>query len=162
MRLLIAAALSLLVAWPAAAEMREIRHDGETRRFYVEAPLGSRPAPAVVVLHGGAGNPHQMRRITNIELEKRGFVEIYPEGLDDRWNDGRVLDDGKLLHDADDVGFLRAMIDQLADEGLVDRRKVYFTGASNGGAMTLRMVCEAPELVAGAEASLRHQSLNRS
>lgn len=150
MRFLLALLLCAAMALPAAAEMRQISHDGETRRFYVEAPLGSRPAPAVVVLHGGAGNAHRMRRITNLEMEKRGFVEIYPEGLGNRWNDGRVLSNGGQLHEADDLGFLRAMIDQLAAEGLVDRNRVYFTGASNGGAMTLRMVCQAPDLVAGA------------
>ncbi|MDH3666375.1 MAG: prolyl oligopeptidase family serine peptidase [Paracoccaceae bacterium] len=156
MRFLIAALIAML-AWPAAAQMRQINHDGETRRFFVEAPLGSRPAPAVIVLHGGAGNAHRMRRITNLELAKRGFVEIYPEGIGNRWNDGRVLSDGSQLHDADDPGFLRAMIDELAAEGLVDRRRVYFTGASNGGAMTLRMVCQAPDLVAGAVVVIMNQ-----
>ena len=159
MRHFLAAALSLILAWPATAEMREMRHDGEKRRFFVEAPLGSRPAPAVVVLHGGAGNPHRMRRITKLEMQDRGFAEIYPEGLDEQWNDGRTGADGQPIRDTDDLGFLRAMIEQLAAEGLIDPTKVYFTGASNGGAMTLRMVCQAPDLVAGAVVVIMNQPI---
>jgi polyhydroxybutyrate depolymerase len=151
MRLLLAALLLVTLAMPAtAADKREIRHDGKTRQFFIEYPAGPRPAPAIVVLHGGGGNPHRTRRITDFTLDERGWVEIYPEGIGGYWNDGRTDADGKPLRDADDLGFLRAMIAQLAAEGLVDPARVFFTGASNGGGMALRVVCEAPELAAGA------------
>lgn len=157
MRAVLIALLAIAVALPAAAEMRHVRHDGKERRFEVIGPVGPRPAPAIVVLHGGAGNPHRMRRITNFTLFERGWVEIYPEGIDKQWNDGRTGPDGNPLRGEDDLGFLRAMLDQLVAEGLVDARRIYFTGASNGGAMTLRMICQAPDLVAGAAVVIMNQ-----
>ena len=158
MRLLLAALLLVALALPAAAAGRlEIVHDGRTRRFYVEYPAGPRPAPAIVVLHGGASNPNRMRRITEFRLHERGWVEIYPEGIGQQWNDGRTGADGKPLRQTDDLGFLRAMLDRLATEGLIDPARVFFTGASNGGAMTLRVICQAPELVAGAAVVIMNQ-----
>jgi polyhydroxybutyrate depolymerase len=158
MRFILAALLLIAAALPAAAASKfEIMHDGEVRRYYVEFPVGARPAPAIVVLHGGAGNPNRMRRITNFALYEKGWVEIYPEGIDHQWNDGRTGPDGKPLRRTDDLGFLRAMLDKLASDGLIDRSQVYFTGASNGGAMTLRMICQAPELAAGAAVVIMNQ-----
>ena len=158
MRLLLAALLLVPLALPAAAAGRlEIVHDGETRRFYVEYPAGPRPAPAIVVLHGGAGNPNRMRRITEFRLHERGWVEIYPEGIDRQWNDGRTGAHGRPLSRTDDLGFLRAILDRLASEGLVDPARVFFTGTSNGGAMTLRVICQAPELAAGAAVVIMNQ-----
>ena len=158
MRLLLAALLLVAFALPAtAAVKREIVHDGETRRFYVEHPLGSRPAPAIVVLHGGAGNANRMRRIANFTLYESGWVEIYPEGIDRQWNDGRTGADGRPLRKTDDLGFLRAMLNELISEGLVDPTRVFFAGVSNGGAMTLRVICQAPDLVAGAAVVIMNQ-----
>jgi len=158
MRLILAALLLMSLALPAAAAGKiEIVHDGETRRFYVEYPAGPRPAPAIVVLHGATSNPNQMRRVTQFALHERGWVEIYPEGIARRWNDGRTSADGKPLHRGDDLGFLRAILDRLASEGLIDPARVFFTGVSNGGAMTLRVICQAPELVAGAVVVIMNQ-----
>ena len=139
-------------------------HDGEPRRFDVEYPAGPRPAPAVGVLHGGAGTPNRMRRIAQFTLHERGWVEIYPEGIGREWNDGRTGADGKPLSRTDDLGFRRAIIDRRAAEGLVDPARVFFTGVSNGGAMTLRVICQAPDLVAGAVVVgvlSAHQSISR-
>lgn len=134
----------------AAAGKVGIEVGGETRRYMIEMPRGPRPAPAIVVLHGGAGTPSRIRQITEFRLHEKGWAEIYPEGIDRQWNDGRIGADGKPLRRTKDLEFLRAMIAQLAAEGIIDPEQVFFAGASNGGAMTLRVVCEAPELTAGA------------
>jgi len=160
MRILSILLAAILLAGSAAAAGKvEIKVGGETRRYMVEMPRGPRPAPAIVVLHGGSGTADRMRRITEFRLHEQGWAEIYPEGIDRRWNDGRTGADGELLSHADDVAFLRAMIGRLADERVIDPRQVYFTGASNGGAMTLRMVCEAPDLVAGAAVVIMNQPI---
>ncbi len=145
----------LLVTHPSNARELEIElvHDGETRRAEVILPdrrLSGDPAPAILALHGGGGTPRRVRRYTGFSLSERGWVEIYPEGLDNQWNDGRVGADDRPLRDADDVGFLKALVNRLASDGLVDPARVYLTGASNGGMMTMRMACDAPDLVAGA------------
>jgi polyhydroxybutyrate depolymerase len=157
MRYFLAALMLVAMSLPASAGTRKIEHDGKIRNFYVEFPAGPRNAPAIVVLHGGAGTPSRMRKITHLTLHERGWVEIYPEGIDRQWNDGRTGADGQVLRDTDDLGFLRAMLDQLASEGAIDPARVFFAGVSNGGAMTLRIVCQAPELVAGAAVVIMNQ-----
>lgn len=157
MRHIIGLLMLMTSAVPALAEMREIEHDGETRRFYVEFPAGPRNAPAIVVLHGGAGTPSRMRKITEFNLHEQGWVEIYPEGIDRQWNDGRAGVDGRVLSDTEDLGFLRAMLRNLASDDTIDPDRVFFTGVSNGGAMTLRVICQASELVAGAAVVIMNQ-----
>ncbi len=57
---------------------------------------------------------------------------------------------GERWQAADDLGFLRALIDRLAADGLVDPARIYLAGAGDGGAMALRLLCEAPGRAAGA------------
>jgi len=153
MRLLLAALLFVALAMPAtAAGKREIRHDGKTRSFTIEYPAGPQPAPAIVMLHGATATPDRLRRVAEITLSERGWVEIYPRAIGKRWNDGRMTGEGKPVQDVDDLGFLRAMLEQLAAEGLVDPKRAFFVGYSDGGGLAMRVLCEAPELAAGAAA----------
>lgn len=149
MRRLFALLLSLL-AVPASAETRTLLHDGRERSYIAEFPASAAPAPAIIVLHGGRGSGRQVQRYTDFDLTGRGFVELYPDGIDSHWNDGRAALDGAPLGSVDDVGFLLAMIDSLAAEGRVDPARVFVTGISNGGAMSQRLICHVPGRIAGA------------
>jgi polyhydroxybutyrate depolymerase len=102
----------------------------------------------LIALHGGIGSASWIRRRANVTLARRGWAVLWPEALD-QWNDGRRDATGAPYATTDDVGFLRALVDALAEEGLIDRERVYFAGPSFGGAMTLRALCDAPDLVAG-------------
>ena len=51
-------------------------------------------------------------------------------------------------NDVDDVGFLRAMVAQVANANPVDTTRVYFTGHSYGCFMAQRMLAQASDLVA--------------
>lgn len=158
MRLLLTVLAFLAVATTAGAAGKfQIDLGGQTRRYIVEMPRGPRPAPAIIVLHGGTGTPSRIRRIAEFRLHERGWAEIYPEGIRRQWNDGRIGANGKALSDTMDLAFLRAMIAQLTEKGIIDPRQVFFAGASDGGAMTLRVVCQAPELVAGAAIVIMNQ-----
>jgi polyhydroxybutyrate depolymerase len=48
----------------------------------------------------------------------------------------------------DDVGFLAALVDHLAEHLPIDRTRVYVTGISNGGLMSFRLAREAATVVA--------------
>jgi polyhydroxybutyrate depolymerase len=137
MRLILAALLIVATALPAAAQ-QVMRHDGETRRYFLEPPRGARPAPVIVVLHGGVTVPSRMRRVTHFTLHEKGWAVVYPVALQDRWDAG------------DDLGFVTALIDRFAADGLIDPARVYITGAGDGGAMALRLLCDAPRRIAGA------------
>lgn len=125
-----------------------ITHDGRQRQFWWFTPARVRKAPLVVVLHGGGGRPRQMAAYTGFTTQARrsGFSVLYPAGLNRHWNDGRR--ENRSVN-TDDVGFLRRAIGQVVRQGRVDRRRIFVTGISNGGFMSLRMACDASDLVAG-------------
>src|SRR5712692_7066112 len=58
----------------------------------------------------------------------------------------------------DDVGFTKALLDDLATRAHVDRTRVYATGISNGAMMAYRLGVEAPDRIA-AVAPIRRRAL---
>lgn len=143
-------AIVTAIGMAATAQERVFHHDGIERRALIEGPLGEGPRPAIIALHGGAGTAYRMKRLTRFPVVGDGWIEIYPQGLDRAWNDGRRALSGGALRTTDDVGFLKRLIAELVREGHIDAKRIYFAGISNGGAMVQRLVCQAPELVAGA------------
>ncbi len=149
----LAATICLGAALPAGAQMpvsrREITTVNGARSYLVYVPPAARvPAggrPLVLVLHGGMGTAEQMVRFTrfNAIAEGEGFAVAYPQGVQRRWNDGRVFR-GRTEIDSDDVGFLLALIEDVSRAmAPVDRRRVFAAGISNGGFMSMRLACEA-------------------
>jgi polyhydroxybutyrate depolymerase len=83
------------------------------------------------------------------KARKEGFIAAYPEGTGRRsgfltWNAGHCC--GYAMENrADDVGFVRALIDKLIESYPVDPKRVYATGMSNGAMMTHRLGIELSE-----------------
>lgn len=107
------------------------------------------PAPLVLALHGGGGNGLDFDRGgTNGSLVtaagERGVVLVFPEGIDHQWCDGRFsqIDPASPCRNRDDVAFLSAVIDAMVDDYNIDPARVYATGISNGGFMSLRLAIE--------------------
>ncbi len=150
--LLLAIVAASPAASPAAAvETRRltILHDGVEREALMDAQPDIRDAPVLIALHGGLAGPSTVRRRARVTLAREGWVVLWPSALGD-WNDGRVDSDGQPYDTADDIGFLRNLIGALAERGTIDPERVYFAGPSIGGMMVLRILCDAPDLVAGA------------
>lgn len=154
-QLLLAIALSLVAASAQAFVSRTIaiQHDGVERRALIDADAAARDAPVLVVLHGGLAGPHTVRRRAGVSLAREGWVVLWPYAISD-WNDGRADGAGEPYDTADDIGFLRRLIDELAQAGVADPERVYFAGPSIGGIMVLRLLCDAPDLVAGAAVAI--------
>lgn len=147
----ILAILILIAAAPASAFETGrfvVDHDGLQREAIIDAPRNAKAAPMLIVLHGGLAGPQTVRRRARVTLQSQGWVVAYPYAIDD-WNDGRVDSDGQPYDPADDVGFLRKLVQTLAANGAVDPARVFVAGPSIGGVMALRLWCEAPDLVAG-------------
>jgi polyhydroxybutyrate depolymerase len=71
-----------------------------------------------------------------------------PTGEDQNWNDCRS-DAPAAETEADDVGFVAALMDWAKREFSVDPERVYATGASNGGLMAYRLATELGGRMAG-------------
>jgi polyhydroxybutyrate depolymerase len=157
-----AAAVVLFVATaPAAAatfESAAIRVGGLDRDYYYHRPEAVRreaPMAVVFVLHGGAGRAKQFAGYLNFDtfVDPRNLLVVYPQGFERHWNDGRG--DTTITtqqRGIDDIAFLRAVLDALAERYPIDRRRVYVAGISNGGMMALRLACAAADTFAAVAA----------
>jgi polyhydroxybutyrate depolymerase len=63
------------------------------------------------------------------------------------WNGGNCCGYA-LWNNVDDVGFTRALLDDLAKVANVDAKRVYATGISNGGIMCYRLAAELSDRIA--------------
>jgi polyhydroxybutyrate depolymerase len=117
-------------------------------REAVVLPVRHMPAPTMIVLHGATVTAARTAEGSGFAeaAATRGFVSVFPQGVNRQWNDGR---EGRTSA-VDDVGFLRQLVDELVRLHVADPSRIYIAGISNGGMMTFRMLCEASELFAGA------------
>lgn len=127
-------------------ERKTLVHDGIERSYIVHLPPGfdqAKAHPLVFNIHGGGGRADKVNKSTlrtfNREADRLGFVVVYPQGIANRWSDGR-----REIHSGppDDVGFFDAMVEVMKREYGVDRKRIYATGISNGGFMSLRLALE--------------------
>lgn len=78
--------------------------------------------------------------------DEAGFVLAMPQAVGEIWNDGRYTGPTQEI---DDVGFLVAVMEDVAARTPIDRARVYLVGMSNGSTMAGRFACERPDLIAG-------------
>jgi polyhydroxybutyrate depolymerase len=146
----------------AAAHAETMVIDGRERSFRVHQPQAvaksGKLAPLVVVLHGGGSAGWQMRRWFRMDAvaDREGFVVAYPDGIASGWNDGRTAAAARRHagDPPDDVAFLTALVKALVARGVADPKRVFVTGASNGGMMSYRLACETKGVFAGYAATI--------
>jgi len=150
---------------------QSLEHDSLTRYFLEYQPdnfqQGGSSSALVILLHGGTQSMYTVFNANNrgsrrwLELsQENGFLLLAPNGVGTgwfgigkqtkgsaNWNDLRDFGSSE-----DDVGFLVKLIEWAVSERNVDPSRVYFTGASNGGMMTYRMLMERPDVVAAGAA----------
>jgi polyhydroxybutyrate depolymerase len=113
----------------------------------------------IILLHGlgGTGSGTEAYLQLRPLAEARGFLYCYPDALSSPlagpyWNymswTGEEATAARF-HNADDAGYLRGLIEEISRRFAVDRKRIYFVGHSNGGAMAYRMACDSADLVAG-------------
>ncbi|MBW2437552.1 MAG: esterase [Deltaproteobacteria bacterium] len=108
--------------------------------------------PLLLVLHGGGGTNRGMLRLTNRRFnelaDRDGFIVVYPQGFDKSWNDGRPDKiSGAQRNGVDDVGFLRALIEDMINRYPIDAKRIFVTGISNGGLMSYQLGCSLPDII---------------
>jgi polyhydroxybutyrate depolymerase len=127
--------------------LRVLRPEGDrTALIRVPARAARRPSALVVALHGGGASGRFMKRYSGLARvsDRAGFVAVFPDatGAHRFWN----LD---ATTAPDDVGFVDALIQQVATVACVDPDRVFAVGVSNGGGLTARLGCELSGRVSG-------------
>lgn len=133
--------LTALVALALVPDRLEIMV-GDMRRIALVENAGPSPRPTVVVLHGGMGSAEQMRQTAGFGsiATREGFMVVYPQGTEfsegrHAWNTGYLA--RRQVGTADDLTFLDRLLQTLVREGRANPQRIYMTGGSNGGMMTL-------------------------
>ncbi len=142
---------ALACAGPQATKLT-VDVGGTERSYYLHTPPAlERGAPLLLVFHGGGGSSGDkgktLGRFTGLNAiaDREGFVVAYPNSLAGNWNDGR---EGTGAVDTDDVAFVRAILDDVAENVDIDPARVYAAGISNGGFFSQRLACALSDRVA--------------
>ena len=169
-RLLLGAALSLLVLGGLAAyglyaprpslddarlQHGQIAFDGRLRHYrYVAPAQAAAPLTVLLALHPSMSSGERMREFVGPVFEpliqQQSMLIVYPDGFEGHFNDCRKAarySARQLL--INDVGFLQALVDQLATQYPLDRNQIHALGYSNGAHMAYRLAQEAPGFLRG-------------
>jgi len=125
-----------------------LMHNGIEREYILHVPDvydGSVQVPLMLNFHGFGGVASDymtwadMRPVADTE----NFILVYPQGtlLDGspHWNAGLDTPDNKS--DADDFGFVEALLDEISANYNIDSERVYVCGYSNGAFFSYALAC---------------------
>jgi polyhydroxybutyrate depolymerase len=135
----------------------EIQYGGLGRSYVVHVPpkaAGANALPVILNFHGAGSNADQQERYSGMDAtaDREGVVAVYPNGTGRgtralTWNAGGCCAYAER-NKIDDVGFTKALLDDLASRVHIDRTRAYATGISNGGMMAFRLGVEASDRIA--------------
>ncbi|WP_437333828.1 alpha/beta hydrolase family esterase [Sorangium sp. So ce394] len=125
---------------------------GDTTRSYVvrlpASYTGASPLPLVLDFHTLGGTSAAEAEASGYRelAEREGFIVAWPQGIEGAWNIGPCCTSSR---DVDDVGFARALVQEVQAEACVDVKRVYAVGVANGGGMAYHLACNAADVFAG-------------
>jgi len=142
---------------PSGDHTRTVRVGEIDRSYRVHVPpltAPEDPVPVVLAFHGGGANAASMAAFSGLDdkADEAGFIVVYPEGTGRlprmlTFNAGACCGHAAATN-VDDVAFTRALLDDLATVAVVDERRVYATGMSNGAMMAHRLGVELSDRIA--------------
>ncbi|MFH1563457.1 MAG: PHB depolymerase family esterase [Nitrospirota bacterium] len=137
---------------------RYLEFDGRKRFYDLHIPRKynkEKSTPVVLVFHGGGGNPAQQRNDSQMDTvsDTHEFIVVYPAGTGESedklltYNAGVCCGYAKE-NDIDDVGFTKALLDDLETLFHIDKKRIYASGFSNGAFMCYRLAMELSDRIA--------------
>jgi polyhydroxybutyrate depolymerase len=146
--------MSLSVALAACVP----EHAVQGRAYDVRVPKGfdgTTPLPLVIMVHGYGATGQLQDQFFPVsgQVDAKQFLYVLPNGTPDAngkrfWNATEACcDNGRI--GVDDVAFFRALVDDVKGRYPVKEGHVFLIGHSNGAFMSLRLACEASDVVSG-------------
>ena len=128
---------------------------GEKREYLLYVPESYDPTsaqnvPLVINIHGFSQWPANQANVSqwNQLADEEGFIVVYPSGLGipKRWRVTRTAEEPTAVDI--ELQYYRDLIDKLSKEYAIDPERIYASGLSNGGGMSLRLACSLSDRVA--------------
>ncbi len=134
-------------AEPGVHEL-ELSIDDVRRAARVHVPVLGAAHPVLLALHPLGGTALGFERATGLGPAGTadGVVVVFPQGVGLSWNGGAICCQPALGR-VDDLAYVRALVERLAQDLPIDRGRVWATGFSNGGFLAYRLACQAPDVV---------------
>lgn len=129
-----------------------LTHGGHARSYILHVPASYRSTTAsalVLDMHGFTSTATTQSNVSGFRTHANSanYIVAFPQGVANSWNAGVCCGDAPAMG-VDDVGFLRAVVRDIASRANIDLRRVYATGISNGGMMSNRLACHASDVFA--------------
>lgn len=133
---------------PTNTERQNLVHDNAIREYFVYVPDaydGTSEVPLMLNFHGFGGTAitHMKDADMRPQADANNFILVYPQGtlLDGfpHWNSGLDTPDNKS--DADDFGFIEAVINEVSSKYSIDPKRIYACGFSNGAFFSYALAC---------------------
>lgn len=144
--------LFLLCTSVQAEELREVliesSLDKSPQPAYVFIPEeNSEPIPLLVLLHTWSGNYQQKSHINTAlkECRQRGWALVFPNFRGPNWTPQACGSPFAIQDVVDSVKWMQ-------QETSIDEKRIYLTGVSGGGHMSMLMAGKHPEIWAGVSA----------
>ena len=111
---------------------------------------GTKAMPLVFVLHGAGGNAQSMENLTGMssKADAEKFIAVYPNGTGTPSGWGVGFNPASPWT-ADDVGFIRKLLNKIEANLKIDHKRIYSCGFSMGAMMTYRLGAEMSDVFAG-------------
>lgn len=137
----------------AQSVVKTMMHGGIQREYRLYVPSiydGSESVPLLFNLHGYGSNAVQQEVYGDFRsiADTANFILVHPDGTNDMTGTAFWNAFGSPSETVDDIGFISALIDTLADDYNIDLNRVYSTGMSNGGFMSYTLACQLSQRIA--------------
>jgi polyhydroxybutyrate depolymerase len=125
---------------------------GLIRYYEWVAPDGNAPRPVLLVFHGLGGNAGEIRRSSEMTepANHAGYVVVYPQAANEAnrgWSMGCERCTDGDVRGINDVAYVDAILDDLANRTPIDRSRIYATGFSMGGWFVYALACQRSGMV---------------
>lgn len=122
----------------------DVKHE-----FVISLPAESKNAPLIVMFHGAGDSAEGFRLSSGFDNDAlpMGYAVCYVSGTSNpkAGRNTRSWNYGRFEPDYNDVEFIKALVNYLVDEYLLDKDHVFCAGFSNGGFMNFRLALEAQD-----------------
>ncbi len=140
---------------PGSSNETIVTDDALTRDYILHVPpsySGTEPTPLVLNFHGLGSDSAEQEAYSGMSTKAdsagAGFIAVYPMGTPTGFGGGRWNVTMAPPPDVDDVAFVDQLLDKLVTELCIDVTRVYSTGMSNGGLMSVRLACSLSSRIA--------------